>query len=480
MTPGAEIRCKSVAGVLSAVALVTVLVVTGCTSGGDTPRTPVSTSPTAPGTSSPAPSNPASSSPAPTGPCDEGWTCAPLDVPLDRTDPERQTLQLAMNVETSEAAPRGLLLVLAGGPGQPAVGLVPRIVESLGPQVVDAYRVVLLDQRGTGASALDCPQLQQEMGYSDLTPPTVGAVRACGRTLGADREFYSTDDVVADLETLRISLGAPDLTLWGTSYGTFVAEHYAIAHPDHTRALVLDSVVPHAGIDALDLEAIERAPVALREACRTVHCPGDPARGLAVVVRRDGNGPAMLDLLTVMSIVDPTFGPLLPALHDAARGDEGPLDGLMASYHQGMEAPADLLSQGLHASALCSDSHFPWGSSAAPMSGRESAVRRAVARHSAADLWPFDAVTATGNGFIRQCLPWPRTPDAPLPRDGDLPDVPTLLLAGTRDLSTPLPWATDELQHAPGGRLVVVAGAGHGTVRQGGKGRAAMQAFLLR
>lgn len=476
MTPAVQLGSKRVSRALrAAVALVTALIVAGCTSGGDTPATPDSTSPTEQGTSSPAPSNP-----EPTGPCDEGWTCTSLDVPLDRTVPERQTLHLAMTVETREDAPRGLLLVLAGGPGQPAVGLVPRIVPSLGPEVMDAYRVVLLDQRGTGAGALDCAQLQQEMGYSDLTPPTVGAVRACGQAIGADRAFYSTDDVVADLETLRITLGAPDLTLWGTSYGTFVAEHYAIAHPDHTRALVLDSVVPHAGIDALDLEAMERAPVALREACRAVHCPGDPARDLAVVVGQDDNGPAMLDLLTVMSIVDPTFGPLLTALHDAARGDDEPLDGLMASYLQGMEATADLLSQGLHASALCSDSHFPWSTSAAPMSGREAAVRRAVARHSVADLWPFDAVTATGNGFVRQCLPWPRTPDAPLPRDGDLPDVPTLLLVGTRDLSTPLPWAEDELQHAPGGRLVVVHGAGHGTVRQGGKGRAAMRAFLLR
>lgn len=384
-----------------------------------------------------------------------------------------------MTVETRKAAPRGLLLVLAGGPGQPAVGLLPRVVANLGPRVMDAYRVALLDQRGTGADALNCPLLQREMGYSDLTTPTRQAIRTCARTIGTDRAFYSTDDVVADLETLRTTLGAGDLTLEGTSYGTFVAEQYAIAHPNHTRALVLDSVVPHAGIDALDLAAIHHAPWVLRDACRAVHCPGDPAHDLAAVVRRDRDGPAMLDLMTSMSIVDPTFRPLLAALHTAARGDDGPLRRLMEGYHTGMQAPAELLSQGLHASALCSDSHFPWGSSTAPMRGREAAVRQAVARYSAADLWPFDAATAGRNGFVRQCLPWPRTPAAPLPRTGDLPPVSTLLLAGDRDLSTPLPWARQELQHSPDGRLVVVHGAGHGTVRQGGRGRAAMRAFLL-
>ena len=459
----------------AALVLAASAVVAGCSSGGQAPRAQVSTSATGHGTS-----RPATSSPVASDPCAPGWTCTRLDVPLDRADPGGRTLHLAMTVETQETAPRGLLLVLAGGPGQPAVGLLPRVVVNLGPQVMDAYRVVLLDQRGTGADALDCPLLQEEMGYSDLTPPTAHAVRRCARMLGPDRAFYSTDDVVADLETLRVSLDARDLTLEGTSYGTFVAEQYAIAHPAHTRALVLDSVVPHAGIDALDLAAIHRAPHVLREACRAMRCPGDPAHDLAVVVRRDGSGPALLDLLTSMSIVDPTFAPLLTALHAAARGDDAPLRGLMGGYRKGMQAPAELLSQGLHASALCSDSHFPWGSSATPIRGRDAAVRRVVARLSSADLWPFDAATADGNGFVRQCLPWPRTPDAPLPRTGRLPNVPTLLLAGSRDLSTPLPWARQELRQAPGGRLVVVPGAGHGTVRQGGRGRATMRAFLMR
>jgi pimeloyl-ACP methyl ester carboxylesterase len=305
-------------------------------------------------------------------------------------------------------------------------------------------------------------------------------VVACGRAVGTDRQFYSTDDVVADLDQLRRALNAPTMALEATSYGTFVAEQYAMRHPARTQALVLDSVVPHAGIDALDIAAIRAVPRVLRSACEAVDCPGDPATDLANVVRRDHNGPQLLDLVTSMSIVDPTFEPLLAALHAAAGGDEAQLVALQRSYRNGMQASAEQLSQGLHASALCSDSHFPWGTSAAPARGREVAVRRAVRRHSSSDLWPFDKETATGNGFVRQCRFWPRTPDAPLRRTGDLPRVRTLLLSGTRDLSTPLVWARWELRHAPDGRLVVVPGAGHATVRQGGVGRDAMRAFLLR
>lgn len=97
-----------------------------------------------------------------------------------------------------------------------------------------------------------------------------------------------------------------------------------------------------------------------------------------------------------------------------------------------------------------------------------------------ADLAPFDANTARDNGFLRQYLPWPPVPDAPLVWDGDLPDVPTLLLAGTHDLSTPLEWAQRETRQAPGGHLVVVPGTGHGVARQGGEGLTALREFLLR
>ena len=39
--------------------------------------------------------------------------------------------------------------------------------------------------------------------------------------------------------------------------------------------------------------------------------------------------------------------------------------------------------------------------------------------------------------------------------------MPVLLLAGERDLSTPLSWARAEAAKAPDGELVIVPGAGH-------------------
>src|SRR5262249_8073196 len=141
-------------------------------------------------------------------------------------------------------------------------------------------------------------------------------------------------------------------------------------------------------------------------------------------------------------------------------------------------APPEFLDQGLHASALCADWRYPWGTSAAPLAGRVAELRRAVARLKPRDLFPYDRRTALDNGFIRQCLPWAPTPSTPL--DAGKLQVPTLLVNGNHDLSTPLEWARQELKLAPRGKLVVVPGAGHSVQSRADSdvGRRAVAAFL--
>jgi pimeloyl-ACP methyl ester carboxylesterase len=418
-------------------------------------------------------------------PCPQltGFTCSTLVVPLDHDGARPGALRLKVAAADNVAAPRGVLLFLAGGPGQPAVPYLARIANALAG-VRSAYRLVVYDQRGTGSGALDCPALQQAMGSSDLHPPPAAAVRACGGALGAVRRFYGTDDVVGDMELLRQALGVNRWSLDGVSYGTFVAERYALAHPDRVGKLVLDSVVPHDAGYALvpvELRAVARV---LRLVCTQAGCGDDPAADLGAVVRRYHDGPALLDALTSISVVDPTFRePLdvLDALRRARRGDASRLDALLRTTRRWEAAPAEGLSQGLHASALCADWRFPWGDARAPLGTRRAKLAAFVARIAPHDLQPFDAATAAGNGLAGECLPWP--PTEPTPRAAPrLPDVPTLLLAGDRDLSTPLEWARLEARVAPGARLLVVGGAGHDVqIRaRSNAGRDALAAFLTR
>lgn len=71
----------------------------------------------------------------------------------------------------------------------------------------------------------------QRAALTDLTVPPAGTVERCGSKLGGARAFYTTTDTVADLDAVREALGIERLALLGISYGTYVAERYASAHP---------------------------------------------------------------------------------------------------------------------------------------------------------------------------------------------------------------------------------------------------------
>ncbi|HEU5416568.1 MAG TPA: alpha/beta fold hydrolase [Streptosporangiaceae bacterium] len=390
-----------------------------------------------------------------------GFSCGTLSVALDPSGsvPGRLSLRVAMS---RAPAPRGVLVLLTGGPGQPGVPFAARLTARLGP-AVRGYRLVLLDQRGTGAGALACPALQREMGASDLTVPAPGAVRSCAAAIGPDRRFFATADTVADLEALRRALGVRRLALDGVSYGSYVAAQFALAHPRQVSRLILDSVVPAWNADPLQLTGLRRTATVLRAVCAAQGCSTDPARDLAAVVRRYHDGPALFDTLVTMSVGAPSFPGVPAALHAAAAGDPAALRALMARVRAADAAPATALSQGLHASTLCADLRMPWGGPDMPLASRRAALARAAARLTPAQVWPFDRATAAGNGLVRTCLSWPpmpATPPAAAPRS-PLPRVPVLLLAGGRDLSTPLPGARAQAALAPGSRLVVFPAAGH-------------------
>ena len=247
------------------------------------------------------------------------------------------------------------------------------------------------------------------------------------------------------------------------SYGTFVAERYALAYPTRVARLVLDSVVPEAGVDPLYRAALSRSAVVLRSVCAAERCGWDPVADLAAVVRRRHDGPALLDALVAYSVGAPDFRGVLGVLHAARAGRTGRLDAFLADVRRADAVPASFLSQGLHESTLCPELAAPWDQAAS--SARRSAVLSALAASTPSSaLYPFDRATAIGNGLAQGCLAWPATspPDVPDGASGaQLPPVPVLLLSGERDLSTPLPWARAEAALAPRGRLLEVPGAGH-------------------
>jgi pimeloyl-ACP methyl ester carboxylesterase len=201
----------------------------------------------------------------------------------------------------------------------------------------------------------------------------------------------------------------------------------------------------------------------------------------------------IFDMLVSYEFIDPTyrnpnpaqmppgFGDVIGALHAARLGQPARLDRLIDEINQGGGSPAEF-SSGLHAATFCTDLRFPWGSDSVPVSHRMPALAAATAGLRTSQVWPFDAKTAADNGIMQTCLDWPVTPSArEASPTSKLPAVPTLILAGDRDLSTPMAWAKQEAASATGAELVIVPGAAHSIQSRepGDQGRLALYGFLL-
>src|SRR4051812_24342951 len=133
------------------------------------------------------------------------FDCGTINVPLDYSGNVPGTVALRFAARRSFPRNGKIIFALTGGPGQQGIDFASQSALSLEP-ALSQYRVVMLDQRGTGRSGvLRCPALQSGRAL-DVVPPT--ALAACAARIGPRRAFYSSSDTVLDLESLRKALGA--------------------------------------------------------------------------------------------------------------------------------------------------------------------------------------------------------------------------------------------------------------------------------
>lgn len=358
---------------------------------------------------------------------------------------------------------------LAGGPGQSAVESYPQL-DSAFAEVRKHHHVLLVDQRGTGKSnPLTCPMDPND---SEELDATVRSTVACRDRLAqrADLRMYTTTDAVRDLDTVRRAIGANVINLVGVSYGTRVAQQYAMRHPQHTRSIVLDSVAPNSlvlgNIFARNLDdalALQFGRCNTDPACRGKL--GDPRRELDTLLatlkrerplvryrdattgqyRQDTLDPSQVTAMVRMYAYQPTAAALLPMLiHEA---NQGRYEGLMALSQMMFGDLQDMMAMGMQFSVICS----------------EDGERIAS---TAEDRGTVLGDTLTSY-LVAQCKVWPRaTPPADF-RKPLATSVPALVLEGEYDPVTPPRYGREVVKSLPNGRLLVLRGQGHNVIGAG-------------
>jgi pimeloyl-ACP methyl ester carboxylesterase len=382
-------------------------------------------------------------------PCDEA-RCAVLSVPLDHSG--AMPGRLSLHVERSSSPDgrrRGATLVLAGRPGQAATVGDDYEWETPG------HDLIRLDQRGTGAGALRCRDLEA------ATATDAGReAEACATLLGERRGFFRTSDTVEDIEALRLALGVDRLTIVGPGCGGYVAQRYAMRYPDRVERLLLISPVDAAGLDPLYVEsmaAVRRVlPALCRSGCRSF--TSDALTDTARLVERLAAEPlkgkivgptgqrrsALLsrqELLFTLMAGDDAFlsQPEYPAaVVSALRGDSAPILRMKwRAVAQPRALPPGLASTATHAATLCEEVRFPWSWHATPAERAAAAVSTESAMDPSLAA-PFDPGTLVRSDLMRLCRRWPTASPSPPPDPGPMPDVPVLVLAAPQMVGSSL------------------------------------------
>src|SRR4051812_24163153 len=153
-----------------------------------------------------------------------------LELPLDHADPSGATIVVfARVVEADDDRDRPYLVFFQGGPGGEAPRPVMPLLGFLERALKD-YRVVLLDQRGTGRS----------------TP--VGALPGLSPQEQAHYlSHHRADAIVRDAEAFRQHLGADRWSVLGQSFGGFCVTCYLSQAPEGLREAFISAGLPALG-----------------------------------------------------------------------------------------------------------------------------------------------------------------------------------------------------------------------------------------
>ena len=193
-----------------------------------------------------------------------------LEVPVDHDRPDGSTLSLyAREVVEPGGEQQPYLVFLQGGPG----GESPRPSAVDGPAWVQRaardYRVLLLDQRGTGLST--------PVGRYEQIPGDDVAAKAAHLT------HFRADAIVRDCELLREHLGVERWSLLGQSFGGFTSLSYLSLAAERLETVYLTGGLAAVGVSPDDVYGATY--VTMQAKCERYfrRFPGDRDRVLAAL-----------------------------------------------------------------------------------------------------------------------------------------------------------------------------------------------------
>lgn len=199
-----------------------------------------------------------------------------LDVPLDHANPSGARITVyGREVADPEGLDRPFLVFLQGGPGSEAPRPTRRPSATPGwlEPLLGEFRVLMLDQRGTGRST-------PFGGAADAR-----AAAADPAAVAARLTHFRADSIVADAEALRAALGVEQWSLLGQSFGGFTALRYLCAAPAGVREALFTGGLPPVARPVDEIYTATYATMAAKSEAYYRRYPADRARVRELIER---------------------------------------------------------------------------------------------------------------------------------------------------------------------------------------------------
>ena len=431
--------------------------------------------------------------------------CGYLTVPADYDDPSAGTYEIAVAMfpATGERTSDVPVVYLEGGPGGNALeGLDVSggvILEPLN----ESRDVIVFDQRGAGFSepALSCPEARE------LTRELIGqalpiaeenerwneVLQTCRDRLveeGVDLSLVNSAANAADVDRLRTALGHEQWDLYGSSYGTRLAQNVMRDFPNGVRRVVLDSSYPlEFDLFARLASGSERAFRLLLDSCAAdavcnEHYPDLEGTLIEAFDRLSASpepGEASFSLdgervdtlmtgerlawLVFEAFYQTDVIPWLPEIiTEAAQGNVEPAN-FMLSNSLINDA---FFSLGMHLSTRCADQ--------TSFTTKEAIAASIEASPLFSRLQDPEGTYA--QDAIDTCALWNVEPSPPVENEPVRSDIPTLILAGEFDPVTPPSSGMAVAANLSNATFVEFPAAGHGIVLEGDCAKSIINAFL--
>ena len=374
--------------------------------------------------------------------------CGTMLRPENPADPNSSEIEVKVAVVAAlNLSPQADPVVpIAGGPGQGSIEFYSMVSDAF-EKLRRNRDILLVDQRGTGdSSRMDCVIDDDAILFEDQysLEDTVEFIDKCLEELPHDPRYFTTSVAVTDLEAARQALGYGPLNLYGISYGSRVAQHFARRYPESTRTVTIDGVVPPQ--IALGPEIATESQMAVdnilarceQDASCRESFPNIAATFARVVAKlRDSSVQVLVPHPNTGRIEEVSFGTgqlagavrllaynpntiaLLPLMiHEAGEGNFVPLT---SQFMLTAVAMSDSLALGMHNSIMCTED--------IPFLDRATIDQDSI---DASYMGSFQLETLEAI-----CASWPA---GPIDSEFKVPlatDIPFLLLSGDADPITP-------------------------------------------